>query len=308
MSFDPLISVVVPCFRQAHFLNDCVGSVIRQSHANWELLIVDDDSPDDTAAVAGQLSQADSRVRYLWKTHGGLSAARNFGLDNAGGAFIQFLDSDDLLHPDKFASQIAMLRDAGPNVVSYTDYNYLLHGSLAVRPRGRDVELRNRSALLDFAGRWEHDLSIPVHAFLLPTEPMRALGLRFNIGLPNHEDWDFWMAVSNAGLRFQYCAQVLCTYRQVAGAMTQNQRGMWIGFHKAIGTWSRRDLDPDVAEALRFLTECVDYLYGGSLRGALAPTLHSPWCKSLPWPVQRQLSSLLRKPLPPLSLRLEPRK
>src|SRR5450432_4194524 len=100
----PLISVIVPCYRQAKYLPDAVKSLIGQSYRHWECIIINDGSPDDTREVAAEQVRLDSRIRYVEQANGGCSSARNRGLTEANGDFVQFLDADDLLLPDKFAS------------------------------------------------------------------------------------------------------------------------------------------------------------------------------------------------------------
>src|SRR5215831_18229599 len=90
-----LVSVVIPCFRQAHFLADGIESVLRQTYSQVEVLVINDGSPDDTASVASRYC-----VRYVEQKHAGLAAARNAGLQRALGEFVVFLDADDRLLPD----------------------------------------------------------------------------------------------------------------------------------------------------------------------------------------------------------------
>ncbi|MDJ0704599.1 MAG: glycosyltransferase family 2 protein [Leptolyngbyaceae cyanobacterium MO_188.B28] len=123
----PFVSVIIPCYKQAHFLEQSVKSVLQQTHSNLECLIVDDGSPDNTRQVSEDLMSRDNRVKYLYKENGGLASARNFGVKHAKGAWIQFLDSDDWLHPDKIKFQLSYLQtidseiiDAG-NILFYSD-------------------------------------------------------------------------------------------------------------------------------------------------------------------------------------------
>ncbi len=82
---DPIVSIIVPCYKQAHLLPQAVRSVQVQSVDSWELLVVDDGSPDNTAEATAALSSVDPRVRLIRKPNGGLSSARNAGLNAAKG-------------------------------------------------------------------------------------------------------------------------------------------------------------------------------------------------------------------------------
>ena len=92
----PLVSVVIPCYNQAHFLGEAIESVLSQSYPNFEIIVVDDGSPDDTAEVAARYPE----VRYVRQDNQGVSVARNSGLARSGGAYIVFLDADDRLLPE----------------------------------------------------------------------------------------------------------------------------------------------------------------------------------------------------------------
>src|SRR5690242_15112878 len=101
------VSVVIPCFNQAQFLNEAIDSALRQTCPPAEVLVVDDGSDDNTAAiVAGYPS-----VRYLLQTHRGLAAARNTGLRHVQGTYVLFLDADDRLLSRAVAVGMATLRE-----------------------------------------------------------------------------------------------------------------------------------------------------------------------------------------------------
>ena len=91
----PLISVVVPCYNQAQYLDECLQSVLNQTYQDWECIIVNDGSPDHTEEIAKKWVEKDARFRYLFKENGGLSSARNAGIEIAKGEWILPLDADD---------------------------------------------------------------------------------------------------------------------------------------------------------------------------------------------------------------------
>lgn len=90
-----LVSVIIPCYKQAQYLDEALQSVFNQTYANWECIIVNDGSPDNTAEVANWWLEKDRRFRYLIQENAGLSSARNSGIDYATGEFILPLDADD---------------------------------------------------------------------------------------------------------------------------------------------------------------------------------------------------------------------
>lgn len=96
----PLISIIVPCYNQAEYLDECLQSVLDQTYYNWECIIVNDGSSDNTEIVAQQWLNKDGRFKYSAKENAGLSLARNTGIANTNGEFILPLDADDKIGKD----------------------------------------------------------------------------------------------------------------------------------------------------------------------------------------------------------------
>lgn len=92
---NPLVSIIVPCYNQAQYLPEALQTVLEQTYQNWECIIVNDGSPDNTELVAKEWLAKDSRFKYIYKENGGLSSARNVGIENSKGEFILPLDADD---------------------------------------------------------------------------------------------------------------------------------------------------------------------------------------------------------------------
>ncbi len=116
----PLVSVVIPAYNVAGYLPAALDSLLAQSLKNFEVLIVDDGSTDDTAAVARSYGERDRRFRLLQKPNGGLSSARNHGMAAAQADYIALLDADDAYHPDKLKSHVQKLNQAPDVAVVYS--------------------------------------------------------------------------------------------------------------------------------------------------------------------------------------------
>ena len=114
MNEHPLVSVIVPAYNIAPWLGACVSSILAQTFGDFELLLVDDGSTDGTGEICDRFA-SDSRVRVIHRTNGGLSEARNTGLDAAVGEFIAFVDGDDLLAPD-FLEVLYALAEQGAEI------------------------------------------------------------------------------------------------------------------------------------------------------------------------------------------------
>lgn len=96
---ETLISIITPVYNTEKYLPECIQSVFNQTYTNWELLLIDDGSPDGSGAICDEYAARDNRVKVFHKENGGVSSARNVGLDNARGEWITFLDSDDMFEP-----------------------------------------------------------------------------------------------------------------------------------------------------------------------------------------------------------------
>lgn len=103
-----MISIIVPSYNYGHLVADTIASIQRQTYTNWEMIIVDDGSSDNTEAVVMERAAADTRICFFRQSNAGPSAARNLALREAKGDFIQFLDADDLVEPEKFSIQLAV--------------------------------------------------------------------------------------------------------------------------------------------------------------------------------------------------------
>lgn len=115
---NPLISVVVPVYNVEAFLDDCVESIISQTYANLEIILVDDGSTDSSAELCDKWMKSDSRVMVIHKTNGGLSSARNAGIEIARGEYIGFIDSDDYIHPQMYECLLKLLNKSSRKMAS----------------------------------------------------------------------------------------------------------------------------------------------------------------------------------------------
>ncbi len=106
---EKLISVIIPIYKVEDFLDECIASVVGQSYRNLEIILVDDGSPDRCPAICDEWALKDKRIQVIHKGNGGLSDARNAGLDIARGAYISFVDSDDWIVSDMFENMLSIM-------------------------------------------------------------------------------------------------------------------------------------------------------------------------------------------------------
>lgn len=305
------VSIIVPCYNQANFLPETLDSVLAQTHSDWECIVVNDGSPDNTAEVAERYASRDSRIRHVFQENRGLSGARNRGLDEATGAWIQFLDSDDILLPEKLARQLAVLRQAQGPALSFCDYRYLVvdgDESRVAKSRALNLErprLLHADPLLDFVRRWETALSIPPHAFLFDARLFTQQSLRFDTRLPNHEDWECWMRVLAQKPEIIPVQEELALYRVHAKSMCTNRGAMWQGYAQALENqrclyrWNlpmRLAFRHKYAEMKAFYLgppESLPVKAGRHFKQGKQATLRI-YRQTVPWPIQQLLGGLGR--------------
>jgi glycosyltransferase involved in cell wall biosynthesis len=196
------VSVVVPCYEQAQYLPEAVASVIAQTFSDWEIVIVDDGSPDDTAAVAAGLiaQHPDRRIRLLRQANQGPCVARNQGIAASAGRYILPLDADDLLAPEMLERTVAVL-DADPSVaIAYTDQRHFGSVEREVRLPDWDADILRRRNLPGYASLYRHEVWEAVGGY----NPNMREG---------YEDWDFWIGAAERGFVGKRIPEPLLAYR-----------------------------------------------------------------------------------------------
>ncbi len=124
MSHATLVSVIVPTYNYGHFIGQALKSMQAQTYPHWECVVVDDGSTDDTAEVVARFSDSDRRIKFLRQKNLRQAAARNNGLRNSSGQYVQFLDADDLLEPRKLERQVEYLERHPEVDIVYGDVRF----------------------------------------------------------------------------------------------------------------------------------------------------------------------------------------
>lgn len=300
-SVTPLVSVIIPCWNQAHFLCDSVGSVMAQTCPNWEIIIVNDGSPDDTRDVSLALCQSDARIRYVEQSNRGLSNARNRGIALARGHYLQFLDADDIILPSKLSRQVDLLENrCAERLIAFCDYAYGRRDDVGSGARSIFVspEFISDNQCVELLCRWETELSIPPHAFLFPRSLFNDPALRFDERLPNHEDWDCWMRILYSGFRFVKADGMLVVYRTSSSSMSQQREAMRRGFEQAadqlMSLWHEDEL---LVGLLKKKKKQIRIVYGANrVYRNIELLVGQRWFRRVvPWPLQRRITEFLRR-------------
>lgn len=217
-----LISVVIPCYNQGQYLSETLQSVLDQTYPHWECIIVNDGSTDDTDLVAKQWTAKDARFKYIPKENGGLSSARNKGLDIAIGEYIQFLDSDDILVSTKFEKSLNAINKENALVV-VSNFKMFTNNRL----ESDEPFCVLKADYLNYENilfNWDDLFSIPIHCGFFHKFFFESF--RFPIELKAKEDWIMWISVFKNNFKSVFLQDSLVLYRLHAKSMTQDEKFM----------------------------------------------------------------------------------
>lgn len=200
------ISIIVPCFNQGQYLSEALKSILDQSYVDWECIIINDGSEDNTEEVALTWCEKDIRFKYLFQENKGLSSARNAGLKIAKGEYIQFLDSDDLIEVEKIRVQIENLVSDPEIDISVSGYRYFEDSTRELKSMGRNdffpevVLHKNDSDIKDVLNvKNPMVISAPIYRKYV----FEKVGV-FDEDLISLEDWEFHTRCALNNLKFQH--------------------------------------------------------------------------------------------------------
>lgn len=196
----PRISIIIPCYNQAQYLDECLQSVLDQTFTNWECIIVNDGSPDNTEEIAKKWLEKDVRFKYLYKKNGGLSSARNAGIYKAEGEWILPLDADDKISENYL--ELAETRFAEYPSIIYSKAEYFgeKDGELFLEKyKPKEFLLKN---------------SIFCSSFFTKKDWENVGGYDENMNL-GYEDWEFWISLLKNNKCQPICLPETCFFYRI---------------------------------------------------------------------------------------------
>lgn len=214
----PLVSVVIPAYNSAAFIAETLDSVLAQTHRNFEVVVVNDGSPDTAeleSALAPFLAGGGGRVRYFRQENRGAGAARNRGVMEARGEFVAFLDADDLWLPGYLEEQLAFMR-AGGYDLAYTDA--LLFGD-SPQAGKTYMETAPSEGPVTFLSLVRGECNVITSGVVARRGAVVEAGL-FDEGLRNSQDFELWTRLAWRGARLGYQRKVLVRYRCHEGSLS----------------------------------------------------------------------------------------
>lgn len=212
----PVVSVITPCYNGSAYITACIESVIAQTFQNWEMIIVDDCSTDDSAKIVKAYEQQDSRIKYICTPapSGSPSTPRNIGIEHSHGEYIAFLDCDDQWLSRKLEEQLRFAVDNGYEFI-YSDYEKVSHNGTRTQ---RTIRTRNKQSY----GNALKTNAIPcLTAFV----SRRIIGnIRFR-NIPK-EDYAFWLDILKKGITAHNTQIVHALYRELPVSRSSNKFSM----------------------------------------------------------------------------------
>lgn len=251
-----LVSVIIPAYNVATCLAETIQSVLNQLYHNWEMIIVNDGSTDQTAEIAKQYAALDSRIRLIDQANQGVSIARNCGLALATGKYVSFLDADDLWHPSTLSSLVEKASDTGARVVYGKQNTLRLNGNIDIvyddYPRGNILLKALQNSMIHIGGT------------LIEKSLLNEFNIKFTPRCALDEDTEFiWKVLTVT--KAELTETVVLTRRDRIGSAT-NLKWSWKSASDSIASFERLTkfvgdnyFEADKIEVLSFLDYAVNF-------------------------------------------------
>ena len=221
------VAVVIAARNAADTIGATLDSLFAQTFTDWEAIVVNDGSTDDTGAIAEEHARWDGRLRVLHASHGGVGAARNAGIEATRAPWVMILDADDQLQPWHLEGMMATARDDATADVVYCDWRIVgANGLDGARQRvtfqGPPIRQLSRS------------VNVVVHGLVFRRDLLERTG-RFQPGMPIAEDWDLWLRMARIGARFRPArADVVARYTMRPGSACSNGLKLVLGVENVV--------------------------------------------------------------------------
>lgn len=203
-----LFSIIVPCYNVQDYLEECINSILAQSYSNYEVIVVDDGSTDNTSDICNKIALLDNRIAVYHKKNGGLSDARNYGMERAKGDYLVFVDSDDFISSNALNNFAIALDGNYPDVLLTRLTEYYDKNNIVLQDE-RICEYFDNGITVENALRWETNgtrSTWPAQKKIISRKFIHNNGLKFLKGFL-HEDVDWSSRVLMVAESFAVCEE-----------------------------------------------------------------------------------------------------
>lgn len=240
------VSVILPVYNRQNVIEECLRSVLAQSYADFEVLVIDDGSTDQTSDICRRLAAEDSRIHLITGHHAGVSAARNLGLETASGEYLFFLDSDDIIHPLLLEELVSGLKPTGAAIAGT--------GLVLIRGSNWAHAIPRHLADMTPGAYTRHSNAEALHNFFTTTSPLNLIGgvmlrkdlagdTRFRQDLHIGEDFFFIYENLLKGANAVYLEKnrYYCRLHSTNSSRDQSYAGFYSRFHRRVLVWQQEE-------------------------------------------------------------------
>lgn len=213
------VSVIIPVYNVEKYLEECIESVLKQTYKNLEIILVDDGSKDNSGNICDEYAKKDERIKVIHKTNGGLSDARNAGIDIAKGEYITFLDSDDFIEEDMYEFLVKNIEKANADISVCQVYYVYKDSKQTTHTPDVYLEMNSCDAIkyVNMLGYY----TVAAYDKLYKREIFE--GIRYPVGKVN-EDWYVICEVFDKANKIVYSSEPKYNYRKRKGSITDDKK------------------------------------------------------------------------------------
>lgn len=222
---ESLVSVITPAYNAARFIEETINSVLQQTYSHWEMIIVDDQSTDQTAEIVQSYAKRDERIKLIQlPENSGSAVARNTAMDHANGRYLAFLDSDDLWTKEKLARQLSFMQK--------NDYAFTFTKYVRMHEDGTVTKaITSAPKCVGYEQLMKHCV-IGCLTVMLDRE---KIGEERMINIRTRQDYVFWLTLTKKGFKAYGLPEVLAKYRLVENSISSNKlkaaKQNWYVYH-----------------------------------------------------------------------------
>lgn len=218
---NPTVSIIITCYNQENHILNSLRSVRNQTFADWECIIIDDGSTDKSANLIQNFISGDDRFKYVYQKNSGVSKARNAGFELVKGGYLQILDGDDTLLPDKLKQQLKCFDQDPELYVCICDHQHFFENKNLLEHY--QFEPIKEFPLEQLIYKWQKGVAFPPHAALykrsLWQEKEELFPSDYN---ERSEDWVFNVMVALKGKKYKFLNEILCNYHMTGESYTSD--------------------------------------------------------------------------------------